>query len=208
MGYTDEKRKGSVCFFGGLAGYRLISTYSNRLSRVCRLSFEMRFCGFLKKTCITSRGRSMVGWQSCWASKGLPTSTELTVWISQYLVDCANELQYCWGVVVVLLSPESVWFFVHQFPPLTGYEYLRALQSNSRGAHERESWGEKEKGLKFGTMGGQLKRRRVRGEKSKRELFWRTWVVFWTRQQASAEKWWIFTKEGSANNDVVVCHFK
>lgn len=105
---------------------------------------------FQKNMCITGRGRSMVGRQSCWASKGLLTSTELTVWISQYLVDSANELQCCWGVavlVVVLLSPEIVWFFAHQFPPLSGYEYLRALQNSSRGhtrgragAARRKAW--------------------------------------------------------------------
>lgn len=128
---------------GGRAGYGLlISTYS--ILRVGLLAFG----GFFKKNMrITSRGRSMVGRQSCCASKGLPTSTELTVWIRHCLVDSANELQYCWGVVVVLLSPESVWFFAHQFPPLSGYEYLRVLQNNSRGhtrgrvgAGRRKAW--------------------------------------------------------------------
>lgn len=101
-----------------------------------------------------------------------------------------------WDCVILCASvSSSQWLWI----------FKSASEQQPR-AHKREGWGGKEKGLKFGTMGGQLKRRRVRGEKSKRELFWRTWAVFWTRQQASAEKWWIFTKEGTANNDVVVVH--
>lgn len=62
-------------------------------------------------------------------------------------------------VCVILCSP-------HQFPPLPGYEYLRELQTNSRGhMSERErGGGEKERVMKlqFGTMGEELKVRGMR----------------------------------------------